>query len=315
MNRVQRLAAVALALPGLMASVLFASPAHALDGASIRFVDTTAVTADYGDDWSTTLVVEYGFPDRPTVRADPRLGTVDVYLSGAVLVTGLPIQPDGLVYVSQPMDQPLLAPGAYQLSAVLNPAAGTGFAQAQTSTSLDLVIVGLGATATVTVDTVADGGVPLLTASLSGPYVDKEGGSPAGTWTFTVDSAKGNRVFETAVAQEQGSNAPVLVEITSKLTSGTEYRVATTFQPAAVLAVGLTVDPVEQVTFTTPEGTLGEALTAPVSLPGWLIIAFAVILAALVAGVIVVSVRRRRLSARAEPSHPSDDSDGPDTKD
>jgi hypothetical protein len=222
-----------------------------------------------------------------------------VYFSGigGAYASGLAIQPDGNVYVSQPATQPLLPAGTYNVSAVYNPAPGTFYASSQTATPLVITVTPLAVTPKVEV--VNDAAVserPVITASLSGSYVDAIGGAPAGTWHFLVSGADGAAVFETDIAQAQGATDPVRVEVDSPLREGGQYAVKSTFTPVAELAGGLTVGELSDSVFQTPSGTFGEALVAAVPVPLWLAIVLLVLLLGLITTAIVVGVK---LSGRA----------------
>jgi len=295
---------VSAALLGF-AAILAPVAANAAQPSSIQFTGEQTVTADFGDSWSFTLAVTAGYFDEETLlRAAPTAGTVDVFLSGIgdAYATDLPIQPDGLVYFAQPLSKPLLAAGSYQVSAVFTPAPGTYFDSSQTSVSATLEIAPLKVVPTVTAtNDPAIAKKPVITASIDGAYTEARGGSPAGTWSFTVTEVAGSEVFSTDVAQVEGTTEPIRVEVDAKLSSGTDYTVATVFTPVDELAGGLEVAPVPSTSFSTPGTTFVDTLTTRLPIPGWLVLAIGALVLVLVVTVIVLGVRLAKLPIHKSP--------------
>jgi hypothetical protein len=292
------LAAVVAGLLGL-GVILAPSAAVAEQTTSITFTTAGPLDVAFGEDWLMVLTVDSSYEDGPTLKLTTADGTVDVFFSGigGAYVTALPIQPDGSVYVSQPAAQPLLPAGTYDVSAVFNPVAGGYYASSQTAAPLVITVTALELTPKVeVVNDLAVSERPVITASLSGPYVDATGGAPAGTWHFIVTGADGTPVFETDVAQAGGDTEPVRVEIDSPLKENGQYAVKSTFTPVSELAGGVTVGELSDSVFQTPGGTFGEAITAAVPLPLWLYIVLLVLLLGLATTAIVVGVK---LSGRA----------------
>jgi hypothetical protein len=286
-------AAIAAAVLGV-GMILLPSAAHAAAGTSIRFTTVGPVEVAFGEDWLLVLKVEYVSEDGPTFALGPADGTVDVYFSGigGAYATGLAIQPDGNVYVSQPTAQPLLPAGSYDVSAIFNPSSGSYYESGQTATPLPMTVTALDvAPAVEVVNDPAVSELPIITARLSGSYVDAAGGAPAGTWHFLVAGADGTAVFETDVAQAQGESDPIRVEIDSPLEEGHQYAVKSTFTPVDELAGGVTVAPIADSTFQTPSGTFGEAITAPVPIPLWLAIVLLALVLGLATAAIVIGVK------------------------
>ncbi len=296
------LAAIAGGLLGF-GLLLVPTAASAAVPTSIRFTTAGPIEIGFTDDWLIVATVEVSYEDGPTLRLTPADGTVDVYLSGigGAYASGLPIQPDGTVYISQPATQPLLAAGSYDVSAVYNPAPGGFYDSSQTATPVVLTVSALAVAPTV--DVVNDPAVsarPVITASLAGSYVDTIGGAPAGTWHFIVTGVDGATVFETDVAQAQGATDPVRVEIDSPLQEGGQYAVKSTFAPVPELAGGVTVGELSDSVFQTPSGSFGEALTAPAPIPLWLTILLLVMLVGLATTAIIVGVKLRGRNAAPE---------------
>jgi hypothetical protein len=297
-----------LGLKGLLAVgialglVLVPSTAFAAVATHVDFETTGPLEVAFGEDWVVVLSVAVDYPDGPTFRLTPQDGTVDVYLSGigGAYAHGLPIQPDGTVYLSQPTAQPLLAAGSYEVSAIYNPAPGSFYGSSQTTTPLTITVSALEITPTVEViSDLAVSKKPVITARLNGQYVDTVGGAPAGTWRFLVTSADGEPVFDTEVAQEHGSTDPIRVEIAGALDKGGQYSVASTFSPVAELAGGVTVAAIANTVFATPSGSFGEALVAAVPMPLWLLIVLILLLVGLITAAIIVGVK---LSAQSTES-------------
>lgn len=292
--RVARILAAMAAVVLGVGIILVPSSASAAVTTTIAFATPGPVEIGFTDDWLIVLTVEAHYEDGPTVRLTPVDGTVDVYFSGigGAYASGLGIQPDGTVYVSQPAAQPLLPAGTYDVSAVYNPPSGSFYDTSQTASPLVLTVSALEVSPTVQV--VNDPAVserPVITASLAGAYVDALGGAPAGTWHFVVADAAAATVFEADVAQAQDGTDPVRVEIDSPLKEGGQYSVKSTFTPVAELAGGVTVGGIPDSVFQTPSGTFGEAVTAPIPVPVWLAILLLVLLLGLIATAIVLGVK------------------------
>ncbi len=299
-------AVVAAGLLGL-GGILLPTSASAGVVTSVSFVTAGPVEVEFGGDWVVQLAVESQYDEGPTLRLGPLDGTVDVYLSGigGAFASGLPIQPDGSVYVSQPSAQPLLPAGTYSVTAIFNPAPGGYYNSSQTASGLQLTVTALEVSPKVEVtNDVAVSDFPVISASLGGAYVDARGGAPAGTWHFVVTGAGTEPVFEAEVAQKHGATEPLRIEIDSKLEKGASYTVASSFTPVDELAGGLTVADIADATFQTPGGTFGEAILAAVPIPLWAAIALLVLLLGLAAAAIVLGVK---LSARSAPTTPAVD--------
>ena len=304
-----RLAAVVGAAAIALGVVLTPIAAHADGPTTIEFTETTPISVDFGEKWSLSLVVATQYEGGPNLRLGVVAGTVDVYLSGiaGAYATGLPIQPDGLVYLAQPLDKPLLGAGEYSVTAIFNPAPGGFLQSSQTTVPRALSVAALGLTPRIeaTIDP-AVSPYPVISASLDGQYVEARGGVPAGTWGFTVTTAK-NVVFEADVAQRQGSEDPVRVEIDSRLPDGADFTVKATFTPVEELKDGIVVTTVNTARFSTPGTTLVDALTSPIPFPSWLVLAIGALLAALVAAVVVLGVKTTgRATITAAPGIPGE---------
>lgn len=266
--------------------VLVPASASADEPTAVEFETLGPVSVPFGDTWFLRLnaTVRYAGVEVPPQPLGPTDGTVDVFFSGisGAFATALPIQPDGRVYVSQPKDMPLLAAGDYEVRAIFNPASGRYLESGQTATPLNFTVTPL--TVAPTVQASVDASIselPIITASLTGSYVDSVGGAPAGTWRFSVSSTGDEPAFETEVAQEQGATEPLQVEVTSELRTGTEYTVTGEFTPVEELAGGLEVSAAPTATFATAGTTVVDALTTRVAIPWW---------AAAVAGVLVLGL-------------------------
>lgn len=299
-------AAIAAAALGA-ALILVPSSASAAVVTTIAFETAGPVTVSFGSDWFLRLSVTSTYDEGPTLRLGPSDGTVDVSFSGVggVFAASLPIQPDGLVYVTQPSDKPLLPAGEYQVSAIFNPAPGGYYDSSQTSTPLSFTVTGLEVTPRVEV--VNDAAVserPVLTASLSGSYIDEKGGAPAGTWHFIVTDTEDQPIFDESFALADGSTEPLRVEIDSKLEKGESYKVVSAFTPVDELAGGLTVGNVSDSVFQTPGGTFGEAITAPVPMPIWLAVLLLLLVLGLAAAAIAVGVKLRGAGSVAATAAP-----------
>lgn len=299
----------AVAAAAIISAALLLVPSSASAGVitTIGFATDGPVTVAYGEDWFLRLSVASNYEEGPSLRLGPNDGTVDVYLSGVggTFAAGLPIQPDGLVYVSQPSGQPLLAAGDYEVTAIYNPAPGGYYDTSQTATPLLLTVTPLEVVPMVEV--VNDAAVserPVITASLSGSYIDATGGAPAGTWHFVVTNSDDKPVFDENFALPQGATEPLRIEITSNLKKGESYSVTSAFSPVDEFVGGLTVGNPADSRFQTPSGTFGEAATAPVAVPPWAAGLILGLLVALATAVVAVAVRLRRRPVAASADSP-----------
>lgn len=262
-----------------------AAPAFA-EASQLSFVTTSPVQTAFGGNWNVQLKAVYSF--QPSVPIPANQATVDVFLSGidGAYASRLPIQPDGSVYVSQ-STATTLAPGEYQMTAVLVPVPGSFVEGSQTTSPLTLTVTAYAVDADINIDqaSVADG-EPVIEAHLSGQFVDTTEAVPAGTWAFTV-TATGQTVLETEVAQDAGATEALRYAITEKLDKGVDYTVSAEFAPVDALAAGLEVTQPDDVTFHTPDGGLAD----PIPYPLWLLIVTALVPLAIAVTVIVLTVR------------------------
>ena len=302
-------------LLGLLAAVLglqlalAASPASADVGTSIEFTTTSPVQVAFGENWviqATTqaIYLDGAFP------GTTGLGTVDVFLSGMAepFSTGLPIQLDGAVYITQPAGKPTLPAGDYQMTAVLHASSESGLEDSETPTPLAFSVKAFGVAASVSADATTLAEEPVLEARLAGEYVDATGGAPGGTWTFAVSDGA-ETILETEVAQEPGAKEPLRYPISEELDDGTEYRVVSTFTPVDALAGGLQVEQPADTTFRTPDGGIGDTLGAPIPFPLWLLIVCGVLVLGLIATAIILTVKAGGASSSAAPAAPPAEAD------
>lgn len=303
------LIAAAAALGIVLASApLAASQAHAETPTSVTFATDAITVAEFGADWVVELAVSHQYdycyddcgPGNPgsSTAAAPTAGTVDVYLSGigGAFAKDLPIQTDGTVYFAQPLDQPLLAAGAYGVTAIFNPALGSNLASSQTSAAATLEITALELVAglDVTIDP-AISTHPVVTLDFTGDWLKSRGGAPAGVWTVAVTTTAPSKVlFETSVAQKSGSTTPVLVEIPARLADETTYSVSATFTPVESIAGGIQLKNPSPASFTTPGTTFTELVATRVPVPWWSVLAVGVLMLGLVATLVVLVIRISR---------------------
>ncbi len=284
---------------GLSAMFLLApGPASALQTSTIEFTNPAPITAEFASDWSTRLTVNFTTPDF-SVPAPPSQGTVDVYVEGisGAWATGLPINADGSVYVSQPLAQPLLPAGPHSLNAIFVPNTEAFLGTSQTTTPLVVTITPLAVSGAIDMVDDEESSFPLIRATLSGAYVDAMGGDPAGTWSFTVTDATGESVFDTNVPVEQGEKNPLGVALTANLKPGATYTVEGAFEPVAELAGGVTVGDIAPITYTEGAASGSSSLTLPL----WAVIVSAIVILALATIAVVLAVR-----LRPTPSIPTD---------
>lgn len=296
---VARRVALVLAL-GSGSALLIASPALADWSSSISFVGEP-VTAAFESEWHAKLELSLSDGSNGySLPVPPSGGSVDIYLSGlqAPWATGLPIQSDGTVYVSQPLAQPLLPAGEYTLSAAFVPGPDSGLAPARTASSLLVTITSLTVTPTLSVSSDPATGEWVMSADLAGGYVDAYG-APPGTWHVAVAGAGGKVAFETETAVDAGSIAGITIPVDAKLTPGTDYTITASFEPAAEIAPGVTVADVAPVEFTAE----GSAPGSVVLIPSWAAIALLGVVVALAVASIVLGMRvRARMVRGASPT-------------
>lgn len=299
------LAAVVTAL------ALGAAPAVAADATTIEFVTKSPVQTAFGGNWNVQLVTRWAQFDDTPVPSDQATVTVHISGSDEPLAERLPIQPDGSVYVSIPSSR-TLPPGEYQLSADIVPVANSYLAGSSTTAPLILEVTAYAIVAGLQMDEASVAAeTPVAELSLSGQFVESTGSVPAGTWAITV-RGDGKDVLQTEVAQAAGVDGPLRYEITEKLDRGADYTVSAAFTPIESLAAGLEVTQPQDLTFHTPGGNLGD----PIPYPLWLLIVTCLVPLALLAAVIVLTVRLSRRpvpvaeAPRRDPVQPAQDEPG-----
>lgn len=305
MPRLRHLAgAAAILTVALGAPLVLTTSASAAATTSVTFVGETTASAAFGADWSfavdTTQLVPGGW-EGESVRVaalGPTSGTISVTVSGVggTFASGIPIQPDGRAYISQPQAQALLPSGDYELTAIFVPAGGTDLATSQTGTPATLTITPLALTASAEIlsdPTVSD--QPFIEARLAGEYLDALGGTPPGTWSFTVSDA-GKEVFTIDAPQKKGASGPVRVEIQPDLRSGRTFTLTSVFTPVDEVAGGVTLAEPADTQFSTPGAGFLDALLSRVPMPIWLMFTIGGLLLTLVITVVVLGIRLSRRS-------------------
>lgn len=303
--------AAGLAVLAVTTVVVFATPLSAAADAktTITFTGETAVTADYGSDWVLSVAAKVTY-DGVKLPVHARDGSIDVFVDGVggTFAKDLAIQPDGSAYISQPDDQPLLAPGTYAVRATFTASEDSYMKNSQTSQMATLTIAPIGVEPTVVVE--PTGEHPIITATLGGAYVQKYGGAPPGTWSFDVADAAGTSVFAIDVAQQSGSTDPTVIEITTELDAGANYTVSSTFTPAGDWVTGLQVATIPAVPLATPDGTFADSIGLPVAVPVWVLIVLILLAAGLATVTIVFGGRLSSLRPRlVGPDGPDQDVD------
>lgn len=292
-----RFAAASIVL--LAALVLLpALPAAALTETSIAFVTKGPVTSVYGGNWSAQLMTRMAIGG--SVPAPANQATVNVFVSGtaAPLLSGLPIQADGSVYVTQPLGTPL-PPGSYELTAVLVPVAGSYLQTSQTAQPLALTISAFGLTADVTVNRESVAAEkPVVELTLSGEYVDRIGTVPPGTWRLRVTSGS-TTVLDEKLAQDASKKATLRVPLDVKLQRGRDYTVKAEFSPVESLSKGLDVTQASATRFRTRDDSLSDILGRDVPYPLWLLVLTALVPLGLASAAAVLTVRMRGRRTRA----------------
>jgi hypothetical protein len=286
-----------IAVLGLQLAVGVA-PSSADGTTTIEFTTASPVQVAFGENWVVQATTQAVYLDG-AFAGNPALGTVDVFVSGTEepFATALPIQDDGMVFITQPAGKPNLAAGDYQVSAVLHASSASGLPDGHTTTPLVLTVTAYGVDASVSADVTTLADEPVLEARLAGEFVDQTGGAPGGTWTFTV-SAGNETIVEAEVAQEPGATDPLRYPITQKLEDGMEYRVVSTFTPVESLAGGVEVQQPADTSFRTPDGSIGDTLGAAVPFPVWLLIVCSALVLGLIATAIILTVKASGAAGR-----------------
>lgn len=295
----------------LLAGAAVAGPASA--ATQITNASPTPVVAEFADPWLIELqVASVGEDFVPTVGESS--GTVDVFIEqvAGTFLEDLTLQADGRVFVTQPPDQPWLAPGTYDLRAVFTPAASTGLEIAQVRIPGAITITPIDLTATVAVETGAAAvTVPTVTISMATTGEQARDSLPPGVWNLSVREAADDEVLLTRQVVQTSALDPLVVELSEELRPGVEHVLSTEFVPVAEYAPGVTVAGTGEVEFRTAAQDLGQLLVTPVDVPIWaLVLAIVGVLAGLAGLVTTLAVRSRRRAAGVTPAHDGATDDG-----
>lgn len=308
LRRAARLGAVAI-VAAATSTVLIAAPAQADTLTIATFVNERNVAVPFGTDWLLTVSV-YPVTRSEADSIGPNDGTVDVFVDGSStpFIRELPVNPGGLVFVTQPVTQPLLPAGTHTVVAVFTPTTGGEYRTAQTRSAASVEIAPLAAVASVEIVTDAsEVAVPTVRTSFGGPWVDRLGAPPAGEWQVRVLDATDDAVFtQTASQPTQSATAitPLDIPITARLNAGATYRVETTFAPDDSIVGGIEFTDPEPLNLTTEESSLGETLIEPVEVSAPVLVtvfAAPALALALGAALVFALVRRRETLKEAEP--------------
>jgi hypothetical protein len=269
------------------------------------FTSSTAVQTGFGGDWSVAIHVET--PGGPIGTED---GTVDVTVAGLPgnYASALPISGDGDVYLSPPDGKPSLGAGTHQLTAFFRPATGSGLLPSHSTKAAAIDVVALSADAAISVIGRASTS-PVLDLALTGTWIDTTKTTPPGSWTVVVTGPATKPVYRTTVAQATASTRPIRVPIPVKLQRGTDYSFAARFVPTSAVAHGVTLSQARAVKIHTPDLTVSEALSQPVTVPPFATILALLVLIGLAVAVALLAVRlaRRRNDAGSEAHEPEPD--------
>lgn len=295
---------VAVALAASVGALAPALPAAAAGyPTTVVFETGNTESVPFTDRWVLSLRLTADYDD-VTLPIRPSDGTVDILVTGVggIFAADLPIQEDGRVFVTQPATGPRLGAGTHEFTALFKPAQGAYIAPSQTAAPAVLTIdpVAVSAMITTEIDP-AVAKYPFITAALGGDYSTTTGGSPSGSWEFTVtEKGESSPVFEATVAQESGQTEPLRVEIRAKLAPATQFEVSGVFTASDDLAPGLAVTEAESIEFTTPGASVGDALTARIPFPWWVVLALGVFLVGLVVTVVALGVKLSRRPESAD---------------
>jgi len=305
--------ALAIVPAAIAAGLLGAAPASASDQLSTvtAFPAAGTLAVDFGDDWSIPITVKNrasydgdgGIPGTLQPMAT-NAGTVDVMLEGSpgVWASDLPLQPGGVAFLAQPSAKAALGSGTHRLTAVFDPAAGSGYDTSKTATPFTITVTGydLGVTTKV-VDDPSAVSEPTLRMSLSGNWIAAhDGHAPAGTWAVTVTDLKSSETVLRRGFVQGSTNAELTVPFGYRTDPGHRYRIETVFAPAAWLAPGVTVAQADPIGYATIAPSPLSFLVNPVAVPLWGAVGIGVAVLLLVAAAVVLLALGSRTRRRIE---------------
>jgi len=294
----------------LLAGAAVAGPASA--ATQITSASPAPVVAEFASPWLIELqVASVGEDFVPTVGESS--GTVDVFIEqvSGTFLENLAVQADGRVFVTQPPNQPWLAPGTYDLRAVFTPAASTGLDVAQLRIPGAITITPIELTATVAIETGAAAvTVPTVTISMAPTGEQARDSLPPGVWNLSVREAADDEVLQTRQVVQTSALDPLVVELSEELRPGVDHVLSAEFVPVAEYAPGVSVTGAGDVAFRTAAQDLGQLLVTPVDVPVWaLVLVIVGVLAGLAGLVTALVVRSRRGTAGVATTDKDDDDD------
>jgi hypothetical protein len=258
------------------------------------FGASASQTAVFGTNWVMPIVVAGAGEYSPPVNATS--GTISIVIEGqpGTYASGLPLTSGGQAFFSPPSSKPLLGAGTYKITAIYQPAAGSGLLTSQTTTPAVLTITPISLSTSFTVQSIAIHDQPGAEAvAVVAPPANKQG-IPSGSWDITVTDAKGTVAFQKKVPLGINRAAPTTLKLTPGLQAGSNYSITAKFEPTASIAGGYTVTNGKAQQRTIAAKSLAETLSDRVVTPIWALIAIGLGIALLVAAAIVLIVRLRR---------------------
>jgi hypothetical protein len=308
--------AVALVVIAFLALTPAMSASAAGVATTTTFAETAPQTVDFGANWIIPIKVAAA-PDSYYGDLGAGSGTVNVLIKGQPgnYATGLPLASNGIAYMSPPSAQRPLAAGTYELTAVFVPSGGTYLNSSQTATPATLTItpLDLAATFTTSSTTSADAATVGIAATVTPKGTTQ--GTPPGQWVATAKDPAGKTVASNKTTIAANQKSPVALTLNPTVKRGETYSISAVFTPGSDVAGGYTITNGQDQKLTIASETFGEKMSDPLAVPIWGLALMGVGLAALVAALIVLLVRRRSGSTKpetpqreaADPHTPTDD--------
>jgi hypothetical protein len=299
------LAAAAAILGALVLSLGPALSASADDSTTTSFSPAATQTVSYGTNWVMPITVA------STVQGDfvtATSGTVNILIKGIPgnYVTGLPLTPGGVAFLSPPSSQPPLGAGTYVVTAVYVPSGTAYLAASQTLTPATLTITALSLSSSFSIDKTTINNKPGLQVVATVTSPNASAAIPRGTWRITARDSTGAVAFARTVPLAENPADPVTVDLRQKVRPGLQYTISVDFVPAAPVAGGYHVKNGAPQKATVEAESIGDILATPFAAPLWLLVTIGLGLALLVAAAIVLLVAASKKPA-AESAEPVDD--------
>jgi hypothetical protein len=303
----KKLAALVATLAAIVVFAGFsAAPAWAAgESTTTTFTAPSSQTVDFGSNWVVPVKVTSADSYYPM---DQSSGTVNILVGGqpGTYATGLPLTAAGIAYMSPPSSKPPLGAGTYQLTAVFVPSGGSGLTQSQSAAPATLIVTPLTLSASFSATSTTSGPSGTVTVHAGVKPTGNSKGTPAGSWKAVAKDAAGKTVATNSSTADANQSYPIAIKLAPTLKRGDTYTISADFTPSSDVAGGYTITTAGDQKLTLSEETLAEKMSDPLDLPIWAIILIALGLAALIAALIVLIVRRRSPSDTISTNSPAE---------